>query len=405
MANILGARLTSTLSTESRIIRAVDEQIALLEPNEAPLITILTATEKMRKGENSSLVEWLEDEYVPIWGVTDAAGYAADATTINVADGTRFLAGDLFIVPKAVTSSAAPELIRVTSVSTNALTVVRGWAGTTAAIIAAAATPVRIVGPAIAEGADRITSKSTTKVTNTNQMQIFRTAFEASRSAMQTAAYGAAAGEWSLEMRKKLVEHKRAMNSAFLFGTKGSTVVSGKPVRSCNGLNSIITTNVKDGGGTLTEKVFDDFLASAFRYGSREKMGVFSSKIMQAVHYWAKSKLQIEVTTTTWGLKLTTMVTPFGNITLLNDWMLEHPPTGGTAGFGGMGFVIDPANVSYRFLKGHDGIGSSDTKVIELMPGQNLATDGAYGEYITEACPVFKVEETHAKLFNVTDFS
>lgn len=404
MALINGARLTSTLTTETRIIRAVDEQIALLEPNEAPLITILAASETLRKDENSTKVEWFEDEFVPLWGVTDAAGYLAAATVINVADGTQFLAGDLFIIPKAVNLSAAPELVRVTSVAANALTVVRGWAGTTPAAIAAAATPVRIVGSAIAEGADRIASKSTSKVPAYNNMQIFRTAFEASRSAMQSAAYGAATGEWALEMRKKLVEHKRGMNSAFLFGTKGSTTVNGKPVRTCDGLNTIISTNVKDGGGTLTQKVFDDYLDVSFRYGSTEKIGVFSSKIMQAIHYWAKDKVRITTETTDWGLKLNRMTTPFGDLILVLDRMLEHPP-GSTAGFGGSGYVIDKANISYRYLRGHEGIGNSDTKVIELMPDKNLATDGAYGEYITEVCPVYKLEKTHSKIFNVTDFS
>lgn len=404
MANFLGARTTANLTTETRIIRSVDEEIALLEPNEAPLITILTATERMRKGIGSTKAEYFEDQYVALWGVTDAAGYAADATTINVADGTLFAAGTLFIVPKAVNSATAPELIRVTSVSTNALTVVRGFAGTTAAIIPAAATPVRICGSAFGEGAARGSAISTQKVPKYNNMQIFRTPFQASRTAMQTAAYGAAAGEWELEMRKKLVEHKRSMNSAFLFGTKGSATVGTEVVRTCDGINTVIASNVSDGGGTLTEKVFDAFLANAFRYGSRNKIGVFSSKILQAIHYWAKDKVRITTETTSWGLELTKMVTPFGTLTIMNDWMLEHP-SGSTAGYGGTGFVLDPENLSYRFLAGHAPVGSSDTKVIELLPEQNLATDGAYGEYITEACPVIKQEQTHAKIYNVTDFS
>jgi hypothetical protein len=405
MANILGARTTGTLTTETRLIRAVDDQIAMLEPNEAPLITILNATENMRKGENATKVEWFEDQYLPLWGVTDAAGYTAAATTINVADGTRFLAGDLFIVPTAVTVSTAPECIRVTSVSTNALTVVRGWAGTTAAAIAAAATPVRILGPAFGENAARGSARSTQLAPMYNNMEIFRTPFQASRSAMQSAAYGASMGEWNREVRKKGVEHKRFMNGAFLFGTKGSAVVAAETVRTCDGLNTIITSNVVDGGGTLTEKAFDAFLAAAFLDGSPMKYGVFCSKIIQAIHYWAKNKVQIKTETTSWGLALQTMVTPFGTLTLMHDRVLEHPPTGGTAGFGGMGFVVDPEHISYRYLNGNAPIGNSDTKLLELMPEQNLATDGAYGEYITEACPVFKQEKSHAKIFNVTDFS
>lgn len=404
MANFLGARTTANLTTETRIIRSVDEEIALLEPNEAPLVTILTATERMRKGIGSTKAEYFEDQYVALWDSTDASGYAADATAITVADGTKFAAGHLFIVPKAVNSASAPELIRVTSVSGNVLTCVRGWAGTTAAIIAAAATPIRIAGTAFGEGAARGSAISTQKVPLYNNMQIFRTPFEASRTAMQTAAYGASAGEWELEMRKKLVEHKRSMNSAFLFGTRGSATVDSKVVRTCNGVNAVIATNVKDGGGTLTEKVFDDYLAMSFRYGSRNKLAVFSSKIVQAIHYWAKDKVRITTETTSWGLELTKMVTPFGTLTIVNDWMLEHP-SGSTNGYGGTGFILDPENLSYRFLAGHAPVGSSDTKVIELLPEQNLATDGAYGEYLTEACPVIKQEQTHSKIYNVTDFS
>jgi hypothetical protein len=405
MANLIGARTTAQLTTETRAIRSVDEQIALLEPNEAPLITILTLASKMRKGAGSTKVEHFEDAYVPQWGATDNAGYAADATTINVADGTLFAPGDVILIPKAVNSATAPELMRVTAVSTNALTVVRGFAGSTAAIIAAAVTPIRILGSAIEENGAKVTSKTTTKLAKYNYMQIFRTAFEVSRTAMQTAAYGAPAGEWNNELKKRLIEHKREMNSAFLFGKATATTAGGKPLRTCDGLNSIVSSNVYDGGGTLTEKAFDAFLEMSFRYGSRTKIGVFAPRIMRAVHAWGKSKLHLATETTAYGMKLVRVLTPFGELMLMNDWMLENPAGGSTAGFAGWGFICDPENMFYRFLNGNPGTGTSDTKLSELTPEKNLATDGSYGEYLTEACPQFKLEQTFSKIYNVTDYS
>ena len=63
-------------------------------------------------------------------GTSTANGaHTAAATTINVADGTQFGAGDL------IQASGSSEIIEVTSVAANALTVERGYGGTTAAAI------------------------------------------------------------------------------------------------------------------------------------------------------------------------------------------------------------------------------------------------------------------------------
>lgn len=403
MAQFAGARTIAQGITEDRLIRAVDDQIAYLDPNEAPLITMLTISQKMRKGVGNSKTEWIEDDYVAQWDSVAVAALVGD-TNITVADGTKFSINDLVLVPKVVSSSAAPEVMRVTAKpSTNVITVTRGFAGSTAAAIALN-DPIRIIGSAFSENADRGTPKNTTKVTAYNTMQIFRTPFSVSRSMMQSAAYGTPVGEWNEELRKRLIEHKREMNSAFLFGRQSDATVGGVRLRTCNGVNSVVSSNVTDAGGTLTEKTFDAFLESAFRYGSRKKLGVFAPRIMRAVHAWAKSKLHLTETVTSYGMSLVNLVTPFGTLILANDWMLENP-SGSTAGFAGWGFVIDPENTSYRYLNGNGNLGNSDTKLIELMPDKNLATDGAYGEYITESCPAYKVEKTHAKIFNVTDYS
>lgn len=405
MAQFDGARTIAIAESESRVIRAVDQDIALLEPDVAPLITILTLTEKMRQGVGSTKVEWGEAQYVEDWITLTAAALVGD-TALTVDDAYKVNVGDVIIVPKAVSSSAAPEQLRVTArTDATHIAVTRGFAGSTAAAIAIN-TPMRICGSAAAENAPRGTAKNTPKVTLYNYMRTFRTSTEMSRSMIQSSVYGAPLGDWPEELRNKLVEHKKEMNAASIWGKKGKTTdAEGREIRLCDGLNSVVTTNVMDAGGALTETAFDNYLQMAFRFGSRRKVGVFAPIIMRAVHSWAKNKLHIQQGATEYGLNFTRYISSFGELMLLNDWELETVGGGGF-GFAGWGFVIDPEVVSYRYLKGNGGaLGSSDTKLIELPPEKNLAQDGAYAEYITEACPVFKQEQRHAKIFNVTSFA
>ena len=402
MSQVIGDRNTNqSITNENVLVRQVDDQIVLLEPNETPLITFLLAMKK-RRAVKSPRFEWLEDDYVARWAQADASGATTGQTTVGVVDGTDFVAGDLFVVPGAISSSTVPEVCQVTGVSTNTLTITRGIGGTTAATIAANAA-LRILGSAAEEGATPPSAKSTTVATKTSYTQIFRTAIDVSKTQAAAQLYGAPNGERRKEQKKKLVEHKQKMNISALFGKASEGLTSGptgKPLRTTMGLNSIISTNLTDAGGVLTKKTFETFARGAFRYGSQKKLLLAAPIVISAIHDWGNSFLLVKPGEKMFGVDITRVQTGHGEFLLARDWMLETAISGQN-GFGNMAFSIDLDNAGYFYLNNNGE--NRDTRILE-----NVIKDGrdAYvDEVLTEGGFFFKFEKKHAKLFDVSDYS
>src|SRR5262249_41850254 len=167
--------------------------------------------------------EWFEDDYVARWATNSATSVVnnTNSTTVTVTDGTLFVPGDLFVVPKDITVAGvnlgAAEVVRVTAVSSNTLTVIRDVGGAGVDTIAANA-PLRFTGNAYEEGGAIPTAKTTAPSKLTTYTQIFRTTCEFSRTAIAIQVYGAPSGDRVREHKKKLSEHKILLNSALLFG-------------------------------------------------------------------------------------------------------------------------------------------------------------------------------------------
>ena len=103
----------------------VSDLIGIVSPYETPLLDALG--DAMREAR-SSHHEWLEDELLPNKDAIDDDSIADPDgdTSFDVANGGRFRVGDQIQV------EGSEELMLVESISTNTLTVVRGYAGTTA---------------------------------------------------------------------------------------------------------------------------------------------------------------------------------------------------------------------------------------------------------------------------------
>lgn len=400
---VIGVRTTNQAITETRLVRRVDDQIAMLEPNQNPLLT-LTMRLKKRRSVDSPRYEWFEDDYVARWTTNSTATVAAasGSTTVTVADGSLFVAGDLFLVPQANGSTTAPELIRVTVVTGDVLTVVRAQGGTSVAAINPTAA-LRIVGNAYEEGAITPAAKSTAPAEKISYTQIFRSASNFTKTQVASKVYGAPDGERKREQKKKLIEQKEKMNAAFLFGSASESLTggpSGAPVRTTMGLNSVVATNITDAGGVLTKKTFEAFARAAFRYGSQEKLLLASPMIISAIHEWGNSFLLVKPMETVYGVNVNRVQTGHGSWLLAKDWMLENGVAGGN-GFAGYGFSVDMDSIEYFYLNANGE--NRDTHLI-----QNAIQDGrdAYvDEYLTEGGLRIIQEKRFARIHNVLDFS
>src|SRR4030042_522149 len=152
-------------TTLPELAEDVSDIIGLISPYETPLLDALGAP--MREGRRTHH-EWLEDELLPNKdAVNDSTFTDPSADTDFVVDnGSRFRIGDQIQV------EGSEELMLVTGINSNTLTVVRGYAGTTPENLADNQV-INILGNAALEGADKPGARFTNRRRRSNYTQIF----------------------------------------------------------------------------------------------------------------------------------------------------------------------------------------------------------------------------------------
>jgi len=408
MAQITSVVTTNAINSQTRLVRDVASDIYMLYPNVGTLLTFLSHPQLNRKSTTKQAkFEWYEDDMTARWAVNGSATVSntTASTLITVTDGTLWVAGDLGYIPQSISTSTAGEIFRVTAVSTHQLTVVRGVNSVVMEIVPAA--PIALLGPAYEENSSRPSPKVTIPTAKAGYTQIFRHPFQFSATQMASETYGAPTGEKARTKLKRFQEHKRDINRAFLWGAATESFSggpSGYPIRTTAGLNSVITTNVLDGGTTVTKSKFEEFLRMAFQYGDAETKFLFASpRLATVVNGFAQGYLHIQPQTTVYGLNVSEIVSPHGKLMMVMDRMLEDPSSSSTYGFGGWGFAVNPEDVEVKVLSGN-GI-NRDTKYVEYDIENQNGVDGEVGEYITEIGLAVRNEKHHAKIYNVVAYS
>lgn len=377
---INGVRDSANINQDRRIVD-MSKDIALLEPDAAPLTVLL----KMSKGHSKVAVnpefKHLEDELSPRWDALNGSIANVGVTTFTVDNGTYFKVGDIVAVP------STGEQVLVTAISGNDLTVTRSYGTTTGGAIADDA-QVTILGNASAEGAVSPTQKTTKTSTITNFTEIFRTAFGVSGTEDASDLYGGK--DMAYLAKKHGIEHKKDIERSFLFGEKKEDTTGASPRRVTGGLNSWIVTNRTNAGGALTEAEFETFLRSVFRYGSKKKTLLASPLLVSAINSWAGAKLQTVSSDKTYGIAVTQYINGHGTLNIVKHDLLEEA-------YGGMGIVIDMDNLMYRHLSGRD------TKLRTNIQAND--SDTRQDEYLTECGLHLKQEKTMGVLTGITSYS
>jgi hypothetical protein len=391
--SIAGQRQTANVAAEQRAIDLATP-IVLLEPDAAPLTVVLKRIDQegRRKNADDPLFRWEEDELETRFdAINNAAGYANNATSLIVDTGGIFPQGGLVIVPRT------NEIMYVQSVTANTLTVLRGFAGTTAAALVDN-DPLFVISQVAEEGDRSFAARSSNPVQRTNYTQIFRTSVEASGTWISSANL-TNPHDWPYQHKKKGIEHLKEIEQGFLFGRPGSTVgPNGKPLRTTGGLDYFCTQNRQDAGGQLTEPEWETWIRALGRYGN--KFTVFASPlIISVVNAYAVGKLQTiqSDNDTTYGLAIQEYVSPHGRAAIVKHNLLEGAVWGGMA----FGVNFNVGEVQYRYLGGQGAPGASrDTKL--LTNRQEADRDGQKDEWLTECGLQLAQPKAHGVLYNVT---
>jgi hypothetical protein len=295
--------------------RVITDVISILDPHDAPAINALGgldgAAGKFRfVNGKSTVVEWLEDNLGPI---ADSMGAtcASDATTITVTDASVFQPGHLILIDseQCWVSSAAT--------ATNVLTVTRNIGGTQATHASNAT--INIIGMARLEGADSNPIALTDRYVGSNYTQILHKEIKVTRTHSQLSQYGIS-DEMSYQGDKVVPELMRLLERHFYYST-ASNAGSATTPRRMGGIRAFVTNNTLS-GASLAASQFENAVKLAYEDGGDGPwFALCSPNNYQKVKnfYDNSTYLQIERTETTVGMRITRIITPFGDVNLVLD--------------------------------------------------------------------------------------
>lgn len=287
--------------------KEITDAISFIDPVETPLIDWLgfnSANSKFKfVGDPNIKIEWLEDTYRALTS-TMAASCTSTATSLTVTDGTDFKVGDVIQIDD--------EYCWTSAISTNTLTVERGWGGTTKATHASDDT-ITILYNARTEGADADQGPKTDVTQNSNYTMILEESVKVTGSQIAMAQYGIG-DELSYQIRKLLPTLSRFLERACFYGkrTAGSTTTS---PRSMGGFDVFITDNTSTtSAANMTLGNMEAVILSAHLDGGKPDTLVCSPLRLQTIKdlYDNSGYLTIQRDEDTVGMSIGKLQTPWG---------------------------------------------------------------------------------------------
>lgn len=232
-----GKATYSAGATLPELAEDVADVIGIVSPFETPLLDHLG---NAPRAATSTIHEWVEDELLPN---VDAIN---DSTYTNAATDTDFVVdnGDRFRIGDQIQIESSREVMLVTGISTNTLTVVRGYGATTAENLGDNKV-LRILGNAAIEGDDRPATRFTNRVRKQNYTQIFTSSVEVSGSQL-AATQLALADELDYQKAERLRELLRDLENCVINGVSAASTPQGSASvrRTMRGIIPSISTNV-----------------------------------------------------------------------------------------------------------------------------------------------------------------
>lgn len=227
------------------VMEDVSDIVGIVSPYETPLLDYLGDA---KRPALSTIHEWMEDSLLPNTDTLNQSSFTPDAqnaSSLTVSNGARFQVGDL------VRPDASTEVMQVTAVAVNVLTVVRGYGSTTKATLTNGRR-LFILGNAALEGADASTSRFTSRARKSNYTQIFSATVEVSGS-MRAARQHGIDDELEYQKQERLRELLRDLENCVINGVSPASNQQGTSTvrRSMNGIIRSIATNqyVPNAGG------------------------------------------------------------------------------------------------------------------------------------------------------------
>ncbi len=366
----------------------------ILWANPAGMSPLFALTSKMGKSQSVDDPEfsWFEEDK-DIVRLSINGGIAAGILTVVVdaagATGTRgdgnFLkAGDrlMYEDPTQPAGWGDVEIATVTGVtSATSVQITRGSAGTTAKAWVDGAF-LTLIGNAFEEGSDAPTVASRNPTKLYNYTQIWKTAFGVTGTADSTKTR--TGDGFTNDKERKTFDHSMAIEESLLFGVPSEvTGAGGYPLRSTGGIRHFLTTNATIEGGSATLAEYLDFYEQLFHFNvdgtgterlvlcGQGYLNQLNTAIEGGAPGGANSKFRYEGKMDVWGMNLTRIETSFGTLGLKTHPLMNRHPV-----YRNSAFVISPAGIKWRPLKGRD------THIVKNVQGNG--EDTRKDQFLTE---------------------
>jgi len=384
---IQGLRDTSNFATNERP-ENWREMLLYLYPNGKLPLAALTAAMKERQVDDPVFHWWekaLDDRRLAL-GQNIAASAAGAVETWTLAAGSNALS---FVANDHLFVENTEEVVRVYAdpTSDTSITVVRGAQGSTPAAVTYAGAGVNPnllgIGSAFEEGSLAPSGTNFDPTERYNYTQIFRRTLEITGTASKTRLRTVPALK---EARRECLEYFGIdMERAFWLGYRSTGTKNGKPFRTTAGIyNQMSSSNMHAASnGEFDMEWLEAKFELIFREGSDEKVAMCGAKALSAINTCVRKNSSYQWTTgeKQYGMKVTRLVTPFGEL-VFKTHPLFTQNTGGTTGgsaYYGMNtwaFILDMKEIEYVYMKERDVQYQGNLAAV----GQDALKSGYIGE-------------------------
>ncbi len=309
-------------------IRVVEEDILdISQVNELQVVKLFGGFDGAQE-KPAMKYEWILEDQWKLRDTIDNNPLAVGGTTLSLAGSNahRYPRGTILQLGKPA-SNVVPELVWVSAqVDADDLTVVRGYAGTTA-LQWATGTEVLVAGYSEVEGTTWTLRQTATKSVVFNLMTLIKTAVRGSWANEAIHKYGVAAGQdINEQMARSMKQALQSFNNMLLLGQRDVGVGANEPA-SMGGVDFYVTSAngayISDlNGAALTLKDIMDMFEDRFYEVGAENVG----KTL-LTDYWGYRKInsfydpgvRLATEENAVGLRVSVLRTPIGDVEVLYD--------------------------------------------------------------------------------------
>ena len=289
----------------------------------APMLALSSGMAKQQL--KAKIVHWFEEEEYS--GHIDIVNNAGTGNTITFKSGT--------VLPKSILYvESTGERMYVTAASGLTVTVQRGFAGTPITAIDGSTTAVGafVIGSSFEEASDAPAPMMTVGYPMMNYSQIFRDSWANSRTATKIDWH--TGDKVAKNKQDAIANHAKGIERALLFGCRSMFTTDGRQNSTMDGLVNMIKTNVATtADGQLSWFDLIDFIAQLYEYNvdgqPQERVAFCGNNVVSVINklVYNRNDIRITVGQTDYGIKVNTIHTAFGDLTLLTHPMFNASPT------------------------------------------------------------------------------